>query len=73
MTPAAEYGAWKTSSHCGPSQGCVEVARLSASTIAVRDSRHSEIQSPVLSFDVFEWKRFIAMIKKGNAVSPGHQ
>jgi hypothetical protein len=67
MEPPAKYGVWKSSRHCGPSQGCVEVARLSASTIAVRDSHHTGTNAPVLSLDAREWKRFITMLKKGNA------
>lgn len=72
MAPSARYGVWNSSKHCGPSQGCVEVARLSASTIAVRDS-HAGRPAPVLCFDNLVWKRFITMIKEGDALGPGHR
>ena len=41
-TPAAEllHAEWRKSAHSNPSGNCVELARLPAGQVAVRNSRH---------------------------------
>jgi hypothetical protein len=59
-------GKWKSSRSCGPSQGCIEVARLSEGIVAVRDSHQAGASEPFLRFDLAAWERFITMIKSGS-------
>ncbi len=66
MDTHAHNAAWKTSTACGPNQGCVEVARLSRHAVGVRDSHRTGPSEPVLSLDVATWSRFVALIKNGD-------
>jgi len=52
---------WKRSSRCA-SSGCVEVA-MGGDAVHVRDSKRAD--SPVLSFDMDEWRAFTAGVAAG--------
>lgn len=54
---------WEASSRCA-SGSCVEVARLPAGQVAVRDGKQGDA-SPVLVFTRSEWDAFTAGIKAG--------
>jgi hypothetical protein len=55
---------WRKSTYSGPSTGCVEVARVAAAAIGVRDSK-DVATSPVLRFDSREWRSFLGTVKTG--------
>lgn len=63
--PAAElpHADWRKSAHSNPSGNCVELARLSASQVAVRNSRHPG--GPVLICAPGEIAAFIRGAKDG--------
>jgi predicted secreted Zn-dependent protease len=65
---AGSLAAWRRSSRCTNS-GCVEVAVLEH-LIAVRDSKQT--QSPVLTFNIEEWRTFIEGVKAGEFDGPAH-
>ncbi|HEU5027274.1 MAG TPA: DUF397 domain-containing protein [Spirillospora sp.] len=54
---------WRKSARCGPSQTCVEVARLDDGTVSVRDA---DAVGPQLSFTPEQWHRFVARAKGGH-------
>ena len=55
---------WRKSSHSGSNGGdCVEVAVLSANTLAVRDSK--DPGGPKLTFTPAEWRTFTTALKTG--------
>lgn len=51
--------AWKTSSRCAGNGSCVEVAKLSAGYIAVRDGTNPQ-PDKVIVFTPEEWRDFVA-------------
>lgn len=55
---------WETSSFCGGNGSCVEIARLAAGEIAVRDGKQ-RAAGPVLIFTQDEWVAFISGVKAG--------
>lgn len=56
---------WVKSSHSGGNGGdCVELAALSGSRIAVRDSKRP--YGPVLRFTTAEWNAFRTSLKDGD-------
>jgi uncharacterized protein DUF397 len=56
--------AWRKSTYSGPSNGCVEVARVAGARIGIRDSKDAA-GSPVLRFKSEEWRSFLGTIKTG--------
>ena len=59
-----EVGMWRTSSYSASNGGnCVEVARVPASAVAVRDSKDPD--GPRLVFTPDEWQAFAAGVKAG--------
>lgn len=56
--------AWRKSTYSGPSNGCVEVARVAAAHVGVRDSK-DVAASPVLRFGPQEWRSFLGTVKTG--------
>lgn len=48
---------WVKSSYSGPQGNCVEVARLSDGSVAMRNSRHPD--GPALVFTGAEWEAFL--------------
>ena len=53
---------WRKSSYSGSNGGdCVEVARLPANALAVRDSKDPD--GPVLTFTPAEWRTFTSAVK----------
>ncbi|SFP77951.1 DUF397 domain-containing protein [Actinomadura madurae] len=63
-TPPAR---WRKSTRCGASNGCVEVARLDADAISVRDT---EDAVTILAFGAGEWRRFTDEVKRGRFDRP---
>jgi uncharacterized protein DUF397 len=57
---------WRKSTYSGPSNGCVEVARVATAGagIGIRDSK-DVAGSPVLRFKSEEWRSFLGNIKSG--------
>lgn len=62
VTPAAT--SWRKSRACAASNGCVEVGRLEAGTVAARDSVLGE-ESPMLPFRGDDFRDFILNVKNG--------
>ena len=58
------HAAWRKSRHSNPSGNCVEVARLPAGQVAVRNSRHP--RGPVLICAPDEIAAFIQGVKDGH-------
>ena len=58
---------WRTSTRCGASNGCVEVARLSGAAISVRATEDPLTR---LAFTPSEWLRFIEDAKDGRFDDP---
>lgn len=55
---------WRKSSYSGANGGgCVEVARLPAAAVAVRDSKNPDGHMLVVSPD--EWRGFVADVQAG--------
>ncbi len=54
---------WTKSTRSNGSGDCVETARLSDGSRAVRDSKDPE--GPVLMFTPSEWRAFVAGVKDG--------
>jgi Domain of unknown function (DUF397) len=52
---------WKKSSYSAANGNCVEVARLGAGHICVRDSKNADL--PVLGFTPDGWRTFIKAVK----------
>jgi hypothetical protein len=65
ITPAARllHADWRKSAHSNPSGNCVELARVSAGQVAVRNSRHP--RGPVLLCAPDEIAAFIRGAKDG--------
>jgi len=63
--PATEllHADWRKSTHSNPSGNCVELARLPAGRVAVRNSRHPS--GPVLMYAPDEVAAFIQGAKEG--------
>jgi len=57
--------AWRKSSYSNPSGNCVEMARLSAGRVAVRDSKRPG--DPVLVFTRTEWSAFLSALRTAPA------
>jgi ABC-type amino acid transport substrate-binding protein len=57
---------WEKSSRSAQNGHCVEVARLSADSIGVRDSKDTAPGRPVLVFARQEWAGFLQGIKAGD-------
>jgi uncharacterized protein DUF397 len=55
---------WRKSSYSNPSGECVEIAPLSARSVAVRDSKYRE--GAVLIFTYAEWETFLADVRDGD-------
>jgi len=60
MTPDLSNARWVRSRACS-SDGCVEVAHLGSSGVAIRDSKNAHIAAHV--FESTEWAAFIAGVK----------
>ena len=60
--------AWQKSSYSNPSGNCVEMARLSAGQVAVRDSKRPG--DPVLVFTRTEWSAFLSALRTAPACLP---
>jgi hypothetical protein len=60
--------AWQKSSYSNPSGNCVEMARLPAGQVAVRDSKRPG--DPVLVFTRAEWSAFLTAIRTVSACLP---
>jgi hypothetical protein len=56
---------WRTSSHSGSGDQCVEVSALGSGDHAVRDSK--DVTGPVLLFSRREWHAFVGAVKAGPA------
>jgi hypothetical protein len=52
---------WRKSSYSADGPNCVEVARKSLESIAIRDSR--DVDGPRLAFSLAKWKEFTRQIK----------
>jgi Domain of unknown function (DUF397) len=59
-----EVGVWHKSSYSGANGGnCVQVARIPAAVVAIRDSKDAD--GPKLVFSPREWRAFLAGVKAG--------
>ena len=56
---------WRKSSLSGNDGACVEVARLDAYTVGVRDSK-AKGTGPVLRFTPDAWSSFLSLVIQGN-------
>lgn len=56
--------AWQISSRCNAHGACVEVARLAAGDIGVRDGKDQS--GPVLRFTSVQWRSFVASVRSGD-------
>lgn len=62
MRSATPHGiSWKKSSYSAANGNCVEVARLGAGYVGVRDSKDADL--PVLSVTPDGWRTFIKAVK----------
>jgi Domain of unknown function (DUF397) len=59
---------WVKSSYSGPQGNCVEVARLSDGSVAMRNSRHPD--GPALVFTSAEWEAFLNGASSGEFSLP---
>ena len=62
-TPPAR---WRKSTRCA-SNGCVEVARVDADAICVRDTENTSAR---LAFGLAEWRRFTEDARRGRFDGP---
>src|SRR5262249_11821714 len=60
--------AWQKSSYSNPSGNCVEMARLPAGQVAVRDSKRPG--DPVLVFTRAEWSAFVTALRTAHVCLP---
>jgi Domain of unknown function (DUF397) len=61
LQPDLGAALWRTSSHSGSGDQCVEVAALADRLHAVRDSK--DPHGPVLVFDSAEWRSFLDALR----------
>jgi hypothetical protein len=54
---------WQISSRCNAHGACVEVARLAAGDIGVRDGKDQS--GPVLRLTAAQWRGFVASLRAG--------
>jgi Domain of unknown function (DUF397) len=59
-----DQGRLEWSRGCGPHGSCVEIARLPAGQIAIRDGKAGDTGA-VLLFSAAEWQAFTAGVKAG--------
>jgi hypothetical protein len=62
MTTDLSSARWMRSRACS-SDGCVEVAHLADGSVAIRDSKNTNLPAHV--FDREEWAAFIAGVRNG--------
>jgi hypothetical protein len=53
---------WRKSTHSNNGGNCIEIARMTADAIAVRDS--TDPVGPKLAFTPDQWRAFIAALKR---------
>ncbi|BCB85041.1 DUF397 domain-containing protein [Phytohabitans suffuscus] len=69
MFPAFNDGLlWFKSSRSAGNGACVEVAFVSSSAVAMRDSK--DPRGPVLRFSAGSWQRFVADVRTGEIDQP---
>ncbi|HEX2313902.1 MAG TPA: DUF397 domain-containing protein [Thermomonospora sp.] len=57
---------WRRSTHCGPNGTCVEVARLSAARVGVRDAAQAAGSGPVLTVSATAWRALLTRVRAGS-------